>query len=519
MDVIKDEFLNICTKVVFFIRNNDNSCFTYKGLSSFTNYSKKNNCRGVCLIRKSDLYVRRGNNDQSLLEHNRCVVGVYIRTYKNENVLDLSSRINVNRRYSANERIEGSSLIRKERDERILLRELFNDERVVVAEPKNNIRSINRESEGSNTTLVEENIERQEGIQLSQIKSTLNNLRERKIYEKRIKEMDQYLKKFQEKANNDEEKNVKENIPQEFKMKQKVRTPTLVISKNDFYALEYYQLDIRKDEFLIVTDWDGPEGWVYGHRKGNREEQGFFPKVFIEICNEEDTDPLQSYHNQITPEYRIIFENKINRLRSKEQLKLSLVENKIIINRDNLLNSSFDSIINMSRDDMRKTLRVKYLGEEGVDAGGLLRDFFYQISKEVGNPNYLLLQYSSSNSYEFEINPNSNIGNPLYLKYFKFIGRIMALAILNKQHFPISFTLPFYKKLLGKKTEFSDLQYVDREIYNSLNWLKENDGVENLCLTFEIEEKDCFGNHRKTELKPNGANIDVTDTNKKEYIE
>jgi len=48
----------------------------------------------------------------------------------------------------------------------------------------------------------------------------------------------------------------------------------------------------------------------------------------------------------------------------------------------------------------------------------------------------------------------------------------MALAILNKQYFPLSFTLPFYKKLLGKKPEFSDLQYVDREIYNSLNWIK-----------------------------------------------
>lgn len=43
--------------------------------------------------------------------------------------------------------------------------------------------------------------------------------------------------------------------------------------------------------------------------------------------------------------------------------------------------------------------------------------------------------------------------------------------------------------------------------------------MENLCLTFEIEEKDCFGNRKKIELKPNGSNIDVTDENKKEYIE
>jgi len=54
-------------------------------------------------------------------------------------------------------------------------------------------------------------------------------------------------------------------------------------------------------------------------------------------------------------------------------MKVSAIENKILINRDSLLSSSFDSIINMSRDNMKKSLRIKYIGEEGVDAGGLLR--------------------------------------------------------------------------------------------------------------------------------------------------
>jgi len=80
-----------------------------------------------------------------------------------------------------------------------------------------------------------------------------------------------------------------------------------------------------------------------------------------------------SYQNQITPEYRIQFENKVNQLRSQESMKLSFFENKIFINRSNLLNASFDAIMNMSKDDMKKTLRIKYLGEEGIDAGGLLR--------------------------------------------------------------------------------------------------------------------------------------------------
>jgi len=48
----------------------------------------------------------------------------------------------------------------------------------------------------------------------------------------------------------------------------------------------------------------------------------------------------------------------------------------------------------------------------------------------------------------------------------------MGLAIFNKQLFPVSFTLLFYKRLLGKEPEFSDLKFVDSQIYKNLKWLK-----------------------------------------------
>jgi len=51
-------------------------------------------------------------------------------------------------------------------------------------------------------------------------------------------------------------------------------------------------------------------------------------------------------------------------------------------------------------------------------------------------------------------------------------------------------------------------------IYN-----RQNDGAENLGLDFTLNMEDCFGNHKTIELKPNGTNINVTDSNKNEYIE
>jgi len=69
--------------------------------------------------------------------------------------------------------------------------------------------------------------------------------------------------------------------------KTNIETPTLVIAKQKFIAQNDDELDIDIDEFLIVTDWDYEEGFVYGHKKGNENEKGKFPKVFIKICNKE----------------------------------------------------------------------------------------------------------------------------------------------------------------------------------------------------------------------------------------
>ncbi len=64
---------------------------------------------------------------------------------------------------------------------------------------------------------------------------------------------------------------------------------TLVIAINDFVGQKYDQLDIKKDDILVVTDWKcGEKGWVYGHRRNNEKEKGIFPEVFIKIYKDEN---------------------------------------------------------------------------------------------------------------------------------------------------------------------------------------------------------------------------------------
>eukprot|EP00833_Pecoramyces_ruminatium_P008985 jgi/Orpsp1_1/1183017/evm.model.c7180000083514.1 len=267
---------------------------------------------------------------------------------------------------------------------------------------------------------------------------------------------------------------MKEKISKSKESDKKLKNSSIVIATNDFIATEYDQLDIKKDEFLVVTDWDRQEGWVYGHRKDNSKEKGLFPKVFIREFNNDSNNDIKGSRgslNEITPEYRINFENKVKQFKSHKKMEILDANTDIVVNRNNLFEDSYNIIMSKTPMDLKKRIRVKFEGEEGLDAGGLTRDFFYQLSKEIGNPNYSLFQYNHENSYLLEINPKSGSFLPDHLNYFKFIGRIIGMAIFHTQYLAITFTIQFFKRLLDKPLEFSDLEYMDSDMYKNLNWL------------------------------------------------
>ena len=57
----------------------------------------------------------------------------------------------------------------------------------------------------------------------------------------------------------------------------------------------------------------------------------------------------------------------------------------------------------------------------------LCREWFFLLSHEVLNPMYCLFEYAGKDNYCLQINPASYI-NPDHLKYFKFIGRFIAMV-------------------------------------------------------------------------------------------
>ncbi|XP_036596594.1 E3 ubiquitin-protein ligase HUWE1-like, partial [Trichosurus vulpecula] len=187
------------------------------------------------------------------------------------------------------------------------------------------------------------------------------------------------------------------------------------------------------------------------------------------------------------------------------------------VRRDHVFEDSYRELHRKSPEEMKNRLYIVFEGEEGQDAGGLLREWYMIISREMFNPMYALFRTSPGDRVTYTINPSSHC-NPNHLSYFKFVGRIVAKAVYDNRLLECYFTRSFYKHILGKSVRYTDMESEDYHFYQGLVYLLEND-VSSLGydLTFSTEVQE-FGVCEVRDLKPNGSNTLVTEENKKEYV-
>uniref|UniRef100_A0A8C7C3B2 HECT-type E3 ubiquitin transferase n=2 Tax=Oncorhynchus TaxID=8016 RepID=A0A8C7C3B2_ONCKI len=189
---------------------------------------------------------------------------------------------------------------------------------------------------------------------------------------------------------------------------------------------------------------------------------------------------------------------------------------RIEVCREEIFEESYRQVMKMRPKDLWKRLMVKFRGEEGLDYGGVAREWLYLLSHEMLNPYYGLFQYSRDDIYTLQINPDSAV-NPEHLSYFHFVGRIMGMAVFHGHYIDGGFTLPFYKQLLGKPITLDDMESVDPDLHNSLVWILDNDITGVLDHTFCVEHN-AYGEIIQHELKPNGKTVSVSEDTKKEYV-
>ncbi|XP_053625503.1 E3 ubiquitin-protein ligase Su(dx) [Plodia interpunctella] len=191
---------------------------------------------------------------------------------------------------------------------------------------------------------------------------------------------------------------------------------------------------------------------------------------------------------------------------------------KITLSRQTLFEDSYHQIMRLPPYELRKRLYIIFRGEDGLDYGGVSREWFFLLSHEVLNPMYCLFEYANKNNYSLQINPASYV-NPDHLLYFKFIGRFIAMALYHGRFIYSGFTMPFYKRMLNKKLTMKDIESIDPEFYNSLVWIKENNIDEcGLEMWFSVDFE-VLGQVIHHELKAGGDKERVTEANKEQYLQ
>ncbi|KAH9305072.1 hypothetical protein KI387_009476, partial [Taxus chinensis] len=112
--------------------------------------------------------------------------------------------------------------------------------------------------------------------------------------------------------------------------------------------------------------------------------------------------------------------------------------------------------------------------------------------------------------------------NPGHLTYFKFCGRVIALALMHRVQIDVVLACAFFKQLAGEPVCWKDVHDADPELYLSCKKILDMDpkifDCDALGLTFvtEVEE---LGSRKTVELCPGGRDMVVSSENRDRYVD
>jgi|JI6StandDraft_1071083.scaffolds.fasta_scaffold00710_22 hypothetical protein len=186
------------------------------------------------------------------------------------------------------------------------------------------------------------------------------------------------------------------------------------------------------------------------------------------------------------------------------------------VNRETILDDSIEKL-SRTKSSLKNPLKVAFLGEMGDDGGGVKKEYFQLLIKEIFNPNRDLfvtkgngrLHWFNAQTFEAPI-------------MFEFLGMILGLSIYNTTLLELKFPKVLYKKLLQRQGQTLDaleeLKEIEPDYYKSFKYLLETqESLDTLEMTFEAEMEN-YGIKTVHLLKPYGNMIAVTQSNKNEYV-
>jgi len=204
------------------------------------------------------------------------------------------------------------------------------------------------------------------------------------------------------------------------------------------------------------------------------------------------------------------------------------------VRRDCLVDDSLKSVseaVGRGGSDVKKGLRIDFVGEEGVDAGGLRKEWFLLLVREIFNPNHGLFVYDDDSQYCY-FNPFCFESS----EQFFLVGVLLGLAIYNSTILDVAFPPFVFKKMLASapatadrltstpkishQYSLEDLAELRPSLARGLRQLLEFDGdvQETFCRDFVVE-MERYGGVVQIPLCSGGAKRPVNNENRREFVD
>ncbi|XP_028845805.1 probable E3 ubiquitin-protein ligase HECTD2 isoform X2 [Denticeps clupeoides] len=285
-----------------------------------------------------------------------------------------------------------------------------------------------------------------------------------------------------------------------------------ILSYTDFYNITLDHIDIMGEY----------RTWQY---HGNSSKFSFCQFPFILSAAVKKAIIQKDSEQQMISIARQSLVDKVSR---RQRVDMNLLFLNIRVRRTQLLSDSLDEL-SRKKAELKKKLRVTFVGEAGLDMGGLTKEWFLLLVRQIFQMDYGMFMYlKESNCHWFSSWKCDNLSE------FRLVGTLMGLAVYNSIALDIHFPPCCYKKLLtppimpcdqntlvGMATlTLDDLQQVMPDLAHGLQELLSYDGdvEEDFYLAFQVFQEE-LGVVKSYNLKPGGDKIPVTKVNRREYVQ
>ncbi|XP_028651296.1 probable E3 ubiquitin-protein ligase HECTD2 [Erpetoichthys calabaricus] len=285
-----------------------------------------------------------------------------------------------------------------------------------------------------------------------------------------------------------------------------------IIPYTDFYNLTLDHIDIMEEYHI----WQ-----CYGN--SHRFSFCQFPFI-LSIATKKMIIQRDSEHQMIT----IARQSLVDKVSRRQRPDMNLLFLNIKVRRPHLVSDSLDELTR-KRTDLKKKLKVTFVGEAGLDMGGLTKEWFLLLIRQIFHTDYGMFTYLKDSCCHWF----SSLKCDNYSE-FRLVGALMGLAVYNSITLDIQFPPCCYKKLLSPPIvpcdqnatvgvaalSLDDLHQVMPELAHGLEELLSYEGnvEDDFYSTFQVYQEE-LGVIKSYNLKAGGDRIPVTNQNRKEYVQ